>query len=110
MKRAASIRTPPLTLDRRRALVPQIAAGLSVAIETGRLRPGDRVPSTRRLAGAVGVSRQVVVQAYEELIAAGRLSGRVGDGSYVLDAPRQLPPAARVLHDPDGFGIEIRLL
>lgn len=104
MKRAALVAIPPIVLDRRRPLPRQIGEALRGSIQAGRLRPTDRVPATRTLAKALGVSRQVVVLAYEELIATGYLSGRTGAGCYVVAtvAPsHQL--AARGIKDPDGY-------
>jgi GntR family transcriptional regulator/MocR family aminotransferase len=49
---------------------------LRTAIRGGRLRPGARLPSTRALAADLGVSRSVVVQAYEQLAAEGYLVSR----------------------------------
>ena len=78
-------------------------------MHSGRLKPNDRVPATRVLARALGVSRQVVVSVYEELVATGYLHGRVGDGSYVALKERPLwvrrPP--RILVDPDGYSIRV---
>jgi GntR family transcriptional regulator/MocR family aminotransferase len=116
LKRARHVPLPPLTLDRRRPLTGQIAAGVRVAIQTGRLHPGDRLPASRRLARALGVSRQVIVAAYEELAADGHVVGRTGDGSYVdvhvdvnmdVDNARRMSiaPARRALADPDGHTI-----
>ena len=108
MKRAARIALPPLTFDRRRPLAPQVATALRIAIRTGRLRSGDRVPSTRVLAREIGVSRQVVVGAYEELVLTGELDGRTGDGSYVAaQPPIRMPAPLKKLHDPDGQAIQI---
>jgi len=115
LKRARHVPLPPLTLDRRRPLASQIAVGVRVAIQTGRLRRGDRLPASRRLARALGVSRQVIVAAYEELAADGHVVGRTGDGSYVdvemrvdrMDSTRgmSVAPARRTLADPDGHAI-----
>lgn len=58
-------------------------AGLRQAILTGTLRAGDRLPSTRDLAEQLGVSRTVVVIAYEHLLAEGFAVGRAGSGTYV---------------------------
>ena len=59
----------PLVLDRGSSvsLVVQVADGLRRAIETGVLRPGDAVPSTRTLASRLGVSRGSVVAAFDQL-------------------------------------------
>jgi GntR family transcriptional regulator/MocR family aminotransferase len=106
LKRARSVPLPPLTLDRRRPLTGQIAAGIRIAIQTGRLRAGDRLPASRRLARALGVSRQVIVAAYEELVSCGHVVGRTGDGTYVDEARRvSVAPARRTLGDPDGHTI-----
>jgi GntR family transcriptional regulator/MocR family aminotransferase len=109
LKRAVEVAVPTLSLDRRRPLVPQISEGLRAAIQSGRLKPNDRVPATRALAQVLGVSRQVIVSAYEELVATGHLRGRTGDGSYVACGESQ-PEAfgrARVIADPDGYAILI---
>src|SRR5262245_46986679 len=50
-----------------RALYLQIAAGLTSEIERGRLRSGDRLPSSRGLAEQLDVHRKTVVAAYDEL-------------------------------------------
>ena len=109
MKRAAEVAVPPLSLDRRRPLVRQISEGLRAAIQSGRLKPNDRVPATRPFAHVLGVSRQVIVSAYEELVATGHLRGRTGDGSYVARAGsrREGFGPSRVIADPDGYAILI---
>ncbi|MFF0773982.1 PLP-dependent aminotransferase family protein [Nonomuraea wenchangensis] len=56
------------------------------AIRGGRLAPGTRLPATRDLATDLQVSRGVVVEAYEQLVAEGFLVSRVGAGTRV--APR----------------------
>jgi GntR family transcriptional regulator/MocR family aminotransferase len=53
------------------------------AVLEGRLRPGDKLPSTRELAASLGVARNTVGRAYDDLVAEGYLEGRVGSGSYV---------------------------
>jgi len=58
----------------------QIMDQVRARIENGDLRPGDRLPSTRRLAESLGVHRSTVAIAYQELWALGYLSlspGRV---------------------------------
>ncbi len=56
-----------------RTLGRQIEDQLRVAIREKTLRPGSRVPSTRDLARQLGVSRPIVVDAYEQLAAEGFL-------------------------------------
>lgn len=62
----------------------QIFEGLREAILSGRLRSGDRLPSTRDLAEQWGVSRTVVLVAFEQLLAEGYVASRRGSGTYVL--------------------------
>jgi GntR family transcriptional regulator/MocR family aminotransferase len=83
-------------LDRAQAhLGDQIVAGLRAAIVDGRLAAGTRLPSSRRLAGDLGVSRGVVVDAYEQLVAEGRFVARHGSGTMVAEATSQ-PTNSRV--------------
>jgi GntR family transcriptional regulator/MocR family aminotransferase len=53
------------------------------AVRSGRLQPGARLPPTRSLAADLGVSRGVVVEAYEQLVAEGWLVSRRGAGTTV---------------------------
>jgi GntR family transcriptional regulator/MocR family aminotransferase len=62
------------------------------AIRSGRLRADASLPSTRALAADLGVSRSVVVLAYEQLDAEGYLITRRGAAARV--AAVHLPPAA----------------
>ena len=74
-----------LPLDRA-ATVPlyrQIYDGLRQAILAGLLRPGQRVPSTRALAGELEVSRFPILAAYDQLLHEGYLTGRTGAGTFV---------------------------
>ncbi len=75
----------------------ELEAGLRTAIRSGRLRSGARLPSTRALAADLGVSRSVVVQAFEQLAAEGYLTTRAGAAARVSDVPavravRRPPP------------------
>ncbi|MEV1007877.1 PLP-dependent aminotransferase family protein [Streptomyces sp. NPDC049881] len=74
-----------LTVDRgaRLPLTVQVRNGLRALIEDTTLWPGTRLPSTRQLAADLGVSRSVVVEAYEQLSAEGYLETRAGSGTTV---------------------------
>ena len=61
----------------------QIYEATRRAILDGRLRPGQRVPSTRALALELGVSRLPVLAAYGQLLHEGYLEGRIGSGTFV---------------------------
>jgi GntR family transcriptional regulator/MocR family aminotransferase len=79
-------------LDRTRPRVgEQLVGALREAITRGRLAPGTRLPSTRDLAADLGVSRGLVVGAYEQLAAEGRLVGRRGSGTVVAEVVTAVP-------------------
>src|SRR5262245_61913324 len=81
--------TLPIELDRASSepLYRQIASFVRGAIDAGRLRPGQRIPSVRALAGQLSVGRLTVATAYEELAAEGYLVGRMGFGTIVAPHP-----------------------
>ena len=81
-----------VALDREAgSLGTQIQDQLRAAIRDQRLRAGERLPSTRRLAELLAVSRGTVVDAYEQLLAEGYVEAAVGSGTRVAalssDAP-----------------------
>jgi GntR family transcriptional regulator / MocR family aminotransferase len=77
-----------LTLDRSAdvSLGHQVQEALRRAIRSGTLRSGERLPSTRQLADQLGVSRGLVVSAYEQLLAEGYVVSTVGSGTRVAHA------------------------
>jgi len=101
MKRVASAILPIIAIDRKvsTALHRQIYDSYRAAIVDSRLRPGQRIPSTRVLASEIGVSRFPVLNAYAQLLAEGYFESRVGAGTVVSSSlPDQLtssqPPDA----------------
>lgn len=90
-----------LSVDRAKGGVSaQIARALRDSIRSGRLRPGERLPATRELARDLGLSRGVVVEAYEQLVAEGFLVSRVGAGTRVAPLAAGVP--ARAAEDRPG--------
>lgn len=79
-----------ITLDNRLSepLHRQLYEELRRAILSCRLKPGERLPSTRALANSLGVSRATVTLGYEQLIAEGYLEAVIGSGTRVCG---QLP-------------------
>ena len=71
----------------------QLEAGLREAIRDGRLRGGERLPSSRELARELGVSRGMVQECYGQLLAEGYLTSRTGSATRVADIKER--PAAR---------------
>src|ERR1700677_5258002 len=64
-------------------LFRQVYRGLRQAILAGTFRAGEKLPATRELADELGISRTVVLLAYEQLVAEGFATGRGGSGTYV---------------------------
>ncbi len=103
MKRhAAAIGPASLTLSdvSTLSLYRQLYGQLRTAILEGRLRGGAKLPSTRGLAEDLGVARNTVMGAYEQLLAEGYLEGETGSGTYVAralpDKILQAPAVQRV--------------
>lgn len=65
----------------------QLCEALAVAIASGDLPAGARLPSERDLAAQLGVSRTTAVNAYRELEARGLVRGHVGRGTFVSTTP-----------------------
>lgn len=63
----------------------QVVAQVRVAIASGEILPGDKLPSTRELARRFGVHPNTISSAYSELTTAGEVENRKGSGVYVLD-------------------------
>lgn len=75
----------------------QIAAWFRAEIEAGRIRPGDRLPTIRALAGRLSVNRDTVALAYEALARQGWLEATVGRGTFVRRPAEAPPPCEPVL-------------
>lgn len=85
-----------LAVDRSAGgLAGQIARELRESIRSGRLVRGARLPASRDLARDLGLSRGVVVEAYEQLVAEGFLEARVGAGTRVAAGPVGRPQEGR---------------
>src|SRR5690242_13964472 len=82
-----------IELDRTGAipLHRQIEASIRESIRTGRLRLGASLPPTRTMATELGVSRGVVVEAYQQLVAEGYLTSRSGGYTQVAIGPETDP-------------------
>src|SRR5690349_22827517 len=93
---------PYTTLFRSRG--EQLVATLRSAVVQGRLTPGTRLPSTRDLAADLSVSRGLVLAAYEQLTAEGRLVAVRGSGTVVAAPTVGVvdPPARATPPRPDG--------
>jgi GntR family transcriptional regulator/MocR family aminotransferase len=75
-----------LDRSRQRGLRAQVEDGLRNAIRSGRLASGMALPSTRALAADLGVTRGVIVAAYDQLLAEGYLTALPRSGTVVSAA------------------------
>lgn len=74
----------PLILSQADEPIHQrLTSALSDAIVSGRLLPGDALPSTRELASSLGVSRDTVVRSYQDLAGKGFISIKPARGAFV---------------------------
>ncbi|MFJ4411132.1 PLP-dependent aminotransferase family protein [Streptomyces sp. NPDC088910] len=92
--------------DSTEPLRSQLERGVRDTIRSGRLQVGERLPSSRELASALGVSRGLVQDCYAQLQSEGYLVTRVGSATRVAagacapPAPQpRRPPAPRLLAD-----------
>jgi GntR family transcriptional regulator/MocR family aminotransferase len=94
----------------------QIAQALIAEVQRGRLRPGDPLPGYRTLAEQLGVARNTVMAAYQELQAGGWVSSHPGMGSAIAEAPPlhliqsaapATSPSAPKSADRDPLGFEL---
>ena len=90
----------------------QIAHALMKEIHRGRFQPGDTLPGYRTLAEQLGVSRNTVMSAYNELKAEGWVVSRAAEGSMVAPEPPALLPQGAELEpmgapSPQGMGFDL---
>src|SRR5258707_5139915 len=74
-------------------LYKQLYVHLRTAILTGRLKRGTKLPSTRALASEWNVSRNTVLNAYQQLLAEGYLESVEASGTFVATVSPDLRPA-----------------
>jgi GntR family transcriptional regulator/MocR family aminotransferase len=91
---------PPIELDRNAStpLHRQISTQIAAAVRRG-TDDAARLPSSRVLARLLGVSRNTVLTAYDELAAEGLISGRRGAAMLVARRSTGLPDVLRLLRD-----------
>ena len=96
----------------------QLERGLRAAVATGRLRPGDQLPTVRQLAVDLSVNANTVARVYAELERAGAIETRRGVGSFIRATPAEAHPPrehdrrlrafiTRMLADADRAGFTV---
>lgn len=88
---AISIDTFFLNPDALGTLQAQIQQMIAQSILSGRFRKGEKLPSSRKLAAHLGVSRITVTLAYTELLANDYLTSRGRSGYFVSDTAPEPP-------------------
>lgn len=79
----------------------QLYERLRANILSGQLQAGARLPSSRSLAQELGISRNTVTTAYDQLLAEGYIESQVGHGTSVVSLPPEhLINVAPVRHAP----------
>jgi GntR family transcriptional regulator len=77
----------------RTPIYTQLERGLRAAMATGRLRPGDQLPTVRQLAVELKINANTVARVYSDLERAGAIETRRGVGSFVTaTALKARPP------------------
>ncbi|WP_275184175.1 PLP-dependent aminotransferase family protein [Bradyrhizobium sp. CSA112] len=84
-----------ISLVGRSDLSGEIYRQIRQAILDGRLRPGERLSSTRELAAALMVARSTVTVAYESLLAEGFATSHTGAGTFVSHQLEAKRPASK---------------
>src|ERR1700739_3489376 len=85
-------------------LYEQLRQGIKHLINTGTLRPGERMPSTRHLSMDLRVARSVIVETYAQLTAEGYLAALPRSGTRVADAALAGADATKIPGEPEGIG------
>lgn len=89
-----------IALDSEKAIYLQIADAIIAAIKSKRLKPGDVLPSTRKLSEIISVNRNTLIKALDILLAEGWLVSRDRVGVFVaevsiLSKVKMVPPKAQ---------------
>ena len=99
-----------IRLDPARGLSRQLYQALRERILDGRLGGRTRLPASRDLAGLLGVSRNTVSRAFDQLYAEGYIEGRVGAGTFVADLREPSPRSTADSPPGPAHGPALRLL
>jgi GntR family transcriptional regulator/MocR family aminotransferase len=99
-----------LTLDRGsdEPLHRQLYRALQTLIQDRTLPPGSELPSTRALAADLGVARNTVVAAYDQLGTEGYLHNRAGARPVVVALPAGPKPQERMQSRSSGRALSVR--
>jgi len=71
-------------VNQNKTKIEIVISEIEQQIKNRSLMPGARLPSVRKLANNLGFSVSTVVEAYERLIALGKIESRTGSGFYIV--------------------------
>jgi DNA-binding transcriptional regulator YhcF (GntR family) len=102
MMDAVRIRLDP---SAREPLSEQLRSALASRIASGRLAPGERMPTVRELAAELEIAPNTVAKAYRDLAADGFIEGRRRRGTFVSERlPKRLSQReARLAEAADAY-------
>jgi GntR family transcriptional regulator len=72
----------------------QLVQQVKQALRLGWLQPGDKLPTAHEVAASVAINPNTVQKAYKELEYEGLVSGRPGQGTFVVRSLSQVTPAS----------------
>src|SRR5690349_9154309 len=92
----------------------QLCDSVISEIKHGILKPGTKMPGTRFMAAALGLNRQTVVKAYDELYSQGWIELLKSKGTFVSEhlpevKPRKLPVEKKLRANTDKVGFQFRV-
>jgi DNA-binding transcriptional MocR family regulator len=80
-----------LNRDSETPVYQQIVGQIRARIASGELAPGDKLPPSRELAESLGVNRNTIASAYDELVKSGDVRSHVGQGTFVAAGSPEFP-------------------
>jgi len=79
-------------------LYEQIIAQIKEMVVRGLLRPGDAIPSIRKLSVMTRINPNTVARAYQELERMGIIETLTGRGTFIRESPHTQPDEATLAH------------
>lgn len=73
-----------VNVNQSKTKIELVISQIEQQIKNRSLTPGSRLPSVRKLSKDLGFSVSTIVEAYERLIAVGKIESRSGSGFYVV--------------------------
>ena len=90
----------PVHIDPRdpTPIYAQLDRSIRVSVATGKLKPGDQLPTVRQLAVDLRVNANTVAKVYLALERDGVVETKRGVGTFIAEAPPKQPPRQRDRH------------